>query len=106
MGKTPAAYDFEYAAHGGAYYAVRAPPPVYYPPPRKPWVTWLVPLIFAVDVALFVYTMYENDCPETFEEPDQCLFREKLGRFSSSLFTRTPSLALPPSRCKDWEVFS
>ncbi|GAB2228181.1 hypothetical protein Droror1_Dr00010011 [Drosera rotundifolia] len=95
MGKRPT-YDLEYAAHGGvAYYAVSTapPPPTFYQvPSRKPWVAWLVPLIFVVDVAMFVFTMYENNCPETFEEPKQCLFREQLGRFSFLPLQKNPLL--------------
>ncbi|GMH14285.1 hypothetical protein Nepgr_016126 [Nepenthes gracilis] len=82
MGRRPS-YDLEYVAHGGAYYERRAPPPAHYsPPPREKWFPWLVPLIFVADVAVFVYTLYENNCPETLDDPDLCLFRQYLGRFS------------------------
>ncbi|GAB4842066.1 hypothetical protein Ancab_012026 [Ancistrocladus abbreviatus] len=96
MGKRQS-YDLERAAHGGSYYyEVRGPPPppppAYYQPPRKPWFPWLVPLIFVADVAVFVYTMYVNNCPATYEYPNECLFREHLGRFSFLPFNKNPLL--------------
>ncbi|CAO2815266.1 unnamed protein product [Amaranthus hypochondriacus] len=68
---------------GGTFYHYTPPPPPIYPPPREPYLSWLVPLIFMVDVGLFVYTMYVNNCPETLTDfEQQCVFHEYLGRFS------------------------
>ncbi|XP_074285192.1 RHOMBOID-like protein 5 [Silene latifolia] len=67
---------------GGTFYYSAPPPPPLYPPPQEPHLSWLMPLIFVVDVLLFVLTMYENNCPDTYEEPDKCLLRDLLGRFS------------------------
>ncbi|KAK9666364.1 hypothetical protein RND81_14G179900 [Saponaria officinalis] len=74
--------DVETGIGGTFYYQPQAPPPPLYPPPREPYTSWLMPLVFVVDVLLFVLTMYVNDCPSTFEEPNQCLFKDLLGRFS------------------------
>ncbi|KAL9677767.1 hypothetical protein QQ045_015603 [Rhodiola kirilowii] len=65
----------------------RSPPPVP-PPPQVPesWFPWLTPLIFAVNVAMFVYSMYENDCPARRAIPDECLFYQDLGRFAFQPF--------------------
>ncbi|XP_021866652.1 RHOMBOID-like protein 5 [Spinacia oleracea] len=79
---------------GGTFYHYTPPPPPIYPPPREPYLSWLVPLIFVVDIALFVLTMYENNCPATLvDDPDhQCLFREHLGRFSFEPLNKNPLL--------------
>lgn len=36
------------------------PPP---PPSSTEWTTWLIPLFILVNIGMFVYTMYENNCP-------------------------------------------
>ncbi|XP_021732166.1 RHOMBOID-like protein 5 [Chenopodium quinoa] len=79
---------------GGTFYHYTPPPPTIHPPPREPYLSWLVPLIFIIDVALFALTMYENNCPETLvDDPDhQCIFQEKLGRFSFEPLNRNPLL--------------
>ncbi|KAM1077962.1 hypothetical protein ACFX15_024582 [Malus domestica] len=64
------------------------PPPHLCPPPPKPWVPWLMPIVFVVNVAMFVYTMYVNDCPTTGEK---CLF-PFLKRFSFQPFRENPLL--------------
>ncbi|KAL9232019.1 hypothetical protein vseg_007169 [Gypsophila vaccaria] len=76
--------DVEAGVGGTFYYQAAAPPPpqAAYQPPREAYVSWLMPLIFVVDVLLFVYTMYVNDCPSTYEHPNKCLFKDVLGRFS------------------------
>ncbi|KAE8724279.1 Thiol-disulfide oxidoreductase DCC isoform 1 [Hibiscus syriacus] len=51
------------------------PPP---PPAPEPWTPWLMSLVFVADVAVFVYTMYVNDCPHT-SGPENCLWLKKLG---------------------------
>nr|DAD27146.1 TPA_asm: hypothetical protein HUJ06_028614 [Nelumbo nucifera] len=81
MGKGPRS-DLE-----AATYPDRAPQ-YFYPPQPKPWFPWLVPTIFIVDVALFAYTMYVNDCPST-TGIDLCVF-PSLGRFSFQPLSQNP----------------
>uniref|UniRef100_A0A7N0UEA9 RHOMBOID-like protein n=2 Tax=Kalanchoe fedtschenkoi TaxID=63787 RepID=A0A7N0UEA9_KALFE len=71
----------------------RSPPPLP-PPPQVPdsWLPWLTPLIFAVDIAMFVYSLYENDCPAVRANPDECLFYEYLGRYSFQPLKENPLL--------------
>ncbi|OAY52832.1 hypothetical protein MANES_04G114901v8 [Manihot esculenta] len=59
----------------------RPPHPPFNPPPPEQWLSWLVPLIFAANVAMFVYAMYVNDCPAT-TGPENCILYDHLGRFS------------------------
>ncbi|GLT29921.1 hypothetical protein SLA2020_047530 [Shorea laevis] len=66
-------------------------PPQYLPPPPKPWFSWLVPLIFLANIAMFVLSMYINDCPAKMS-PEKCLFYEYLGRFSFQPFKENPLL--------------
>ena len=61
------------------------PSPHFHPPAPKSWFSWLVPLIFAANIAMFVYTMYYNDCP-AHGNKDDCLFHKYLGRFSFQPF--------------------
>ncbi|ONI16193.1 hypothetical protein PRUPE_3G083700 [Prunus persica] len=66
------------------YYA--PPPPAYYapplmPPPPKRYSPWLVPLIFLVNLGLFIWIMYENNCPSRISK-DQCMLGQYLDRFS------------------------
>ncbi|XP_073223546.1 RHOMBOID-like protein 5 isoform X2 [Cicer arietinum] len=74
--------------------AARYPPP---PPPNfhasqtKLWFSWLVPLIFLANIAMFVYSMYLNDCPGYLND-DVCLFSQYLGRFSFQPFNENPLL--------------
>lgn len=67
------------------------PPSPRYFPPAKPWFPWLVPLIFVANIAMFVYSMYVNNCPSTTGE-DQCLFYHQLKRFSFQPFRENPLL--------------
>ncbi|EXB67312.1 Inactive rhomboid protein 1 [Morus notabilis] len=67
------------------------PPPHYCPPTAKPWFPWLVPLIFVANIAMFVYSMYLNNCPST-TGADQCLFYPSLKRFSFQPFRENPLL--------------
>ncbi|XP_038899775.1 RHOMBOID-like protein 5 [Benincasa hispida] len=67
------------------------PPPSYYPPPPKPWFPWLVPLIFIANVAMFIFTLYENNCPATTGR-NHCLLYPELGRFSFQPFQENPLL--------------
>ncbi|KAK4267534.1 hypothetical protein QN277_024303 [Acacia crassicarpa] len=68
------------------------PSPPFSPPVPKPWFSWLVPLVFAVNVALFWYSMYYNDCPAKIDKNRKCLFSEHLGRFSFQPFKENPLL--------------
>ncbi|KAK7851223.1 rhomboid-like protein 5 [Quercus suber] len=61
------------------------PSPHFHPPAPQSWFSWLVPLIFAANIAMFVYTMAYNDCP-AHENKDDCLFHKYLGRFSFQPF--------------------
>ncbi|XP_030968891.1 RHOMBOID-like protein 5 [Quercus lobata] len=61
------------------------PPPHFHPPAPQSWFSWLVPLIFAANIVVFVYTMYYNDCP-AHGNKDDCLFHKYLGRFSFQPF--------------------
>ncbi|KDP37100.1 hypothetical protein JCGZ_06156 [Jatropha curcas] len=81
MGKRPPSPDIEKRAY------VKNPPPRPPLPPQKQeqWTPWLVPLIFAANVTMFIYTMYDNDCP-TYTGTDKCLFYEYLGRYSFQPF--------------------
>ncbi|GAV66014.1 Rhomboid domain-containing protein [Cephalotus follicularis] len=63
----------------------------YSQPAPKPWFSWLVPLIFVVDSAIFAYTMYVNDCPAT-TEAKNCLFYDHLGRYSFQPLKENPLL--------------
>lgn len=65
------------------------PPPHLCPPPPKPWVPWLVPIIFVANVAVFIYTMYVNDCPSIDE--NKCIL-PSLKRFSFQPFKENPLL--------------
>ncbi|XP_022147001.1 RHOMBOID-like protein 5 [Momordica charantia] len=67
------------------------PPPRYYPPPPKPWFPWLMPLTFIANIAMFAFTMYQNNCPAV-TGPRRCLFYPELGRFSFQPFQENPLL--------------
>ncbi|QCE08884.1 RHOMBOID-like protein 5 [Vigna unguiculata] len=67
------------------------PPPNFYIPQPRLWFSWLVPLIFLANIAIFIYTMYENDCPAYLND-ESCLFSEYLGRFSFQPFRENPLL--------------
>ncbi|CAJ1955085.1 unnamed protein product [Sphenostylis stenocarpa] len=67
------------------------PPPTFHMPQPRQWLSWLVPLIFLANIAMFVYTMYENDCPAYLSD-EVCLFTEYLGRFSFQPFRENPLL--------------
>nr|AIY60782.1 rhomboid protein Lilbr6813 [Lilium brownii] len=54
--------------------------------PIRPWFPWLVPGIFAANVAAFIVTMYINDCPAKSPFSMRCLGRRILGRFSFEPF--------------------
>ncbi|KAL4188804.1 hypothetical protein AMTRI_Chr08g162260 [Amborella trichopoda] len=55
---------------------------------RRRWVSWLVPLFVAVNVAVFVVVMFVNDCPK---HSDRCI-ATFLGRFSFQPFKENPLL--------------
>lgn len=68
--------------------------PHYYPPPRprrlfKKWFPWLVPIIVIVNIALFVISMYVNNCPKN---NDHCIASSSLGRFSFQPTKENPLL--------------
>ncbi|GMJ14260.1 RHOMBOID-like protein 5 [Hibiscus trionum] len=67
----------------------RKMPPL--PPPPEPWTPWLMSLVFVADIAVFVYTMYVNDCPHS-SGAERCLGYGYLGRFSFQRFKENPLL--------------
>ncbi|KAJ4958642.1 hypothetical protein NE237_025753 [Protea cynaroides] len=79
--KIPEQPDVESAIHHQHHRPPVPPPRRISPPAHKPWIACLVPLIFVIDILLFVYTMYVNDCPAT-TGSDRCLLYDSLGRFS------------------------
>ncbi|CAL0334096.1 unnamed protein product [Lupinus luteus] len=56
----------------------------------KRWFPWLVPSFVVANVALFVITMYKNNCPKH-SIPDSC-FAPFLGRFSFQPLKQNPLL--------------
>ncbi|CAK8535679.1 unnamed protein product [Lathyrus sativus] len=86
MGKRPP-YSTDIEA---AHYPPPPPPPYHFPQPTQ-WFSWLVPLIFLANIAMFVYSLYINDCPAYLNEND-CLYHQYLGRFSFQPFTENPLL--------------
>ncbi|KAJ1413371.1 Rhomboid-like superfamily [Sesbania bispinosa] len=85
MGKKPPYSDIEAARYPPP------PPPIFHVPPPRQWTPWLVPLIFLANVAMFVYSMYLNDCPAYLND-GVCLFTHYLGRFSFQPFQENPLL--------------
>ncbi|KAI4354502.1 hypothetical protein L6164_003356 [Bauhinia variegata] len=65
-------------------------PPVLYTEVKhfKKWVPWLLPVFVVVNIAVFVITMYVNDCPKN---SVSCIARF-LGRFSFQPFKENPLL--------------
>uniref|UniRef100_A0A5B6ZSC5 RHOMBOID-like protein n=1 Tax=Davidia involucrata TaxID=16924 RepID=A0A5B6ZSC5_DAVIN len=57
--------------------------------PFRQWFPWLVPTFFVTNIALFVYSMYINDCPRNSKE---CLGQDVLGRFAFQPFQENPLL--------------
>ena len=55
----------------------------------KRWFPWLVPSFVVANVALFVITMYENDCPKHSLVGGSC-FAPFLGRFSFQPLKENP----------------
>ncbi|KAG7014134.1 RHOMBOID-like protein 5, partial [Cucurbita argyrosperma subsp. argyrosperma] len=91
MGKKLPRDDIESMSYGVRKPLSMPPPPSYYPPPPKPWFPFLVPLIFVADIALFVFTLYENNCPAT-TGGNRCLFYPELDRYSFQPFSENPLL--------------
>ncbi|XP_038888787.1 RHOMBOID-like protein 5 [Benincasa hispida] len=91
MGKRLPSVDMESMSYDVHKPISMPPPPSYYPPPPKPWFPWLVPLIFIANVAMFVFTLYENNCPATTRR-NRCLLYPELGRFSFQPFQENPLL--------------
>ncbi|CAK9310405.1 unnamed protein product [Citrullus colocynthis] len=91
MGKRPPSVDIESMSYDVRKPISMPPPPSYYPPPPKPWFSWLVPLIFIANMAMFVFTLYENNCPAT-TGGNRCLLYPELGRFSFQPFQENPLL--------------
>ncbi|KAJ9179055.1 hypothetical protein P3X46_010879 [Hevea brasiliensis] len=76
MGKRPPSSDIETGS------CVKHPPlPPFTPTPPEQWCSWLLPLIFEVNITMFIYAMYVNDCPAN-TGSDNCILYDYLGRFS------------------------
>lgn len=67
----------------------------------KRWFPWLLPLFVVANVALFVLTMYVNNCPknesglakvEGVTSSSRCILRSELGRFSFQPIRQNPLL--------------
>lgn len=56
--------------------------------PFRKWIPWLIPVFVVGNIALFVITMYVNDCPS---RSDSCVARY-FGRFSFQPFKENPLL--------------
>ncbi|KAL6134338.1 hypothetical protein ACLB2K_066570 [Fragaria x ananassa] len=73
------------------YYAPPPPPPPQFyappplPPPQRRHSPWLVPLICLVNLGMFVYEMYKNNCPSR-NSKDTCMLGHVFGRFSFEPF--------------------
>lgn len=67
----------------------RPPPPPSSYQPFKKWFPWLVPTTVIVNIALFVYSLYRNDCPK---KSQRCLFEDILGRFAFQPTKENPLL--------------
>ncbi|XP_023000373.1 RHOMBOID-like protein 5 isoform X1 [Cucurbita maxima] len=91
MGKRSPPGDIESMSYDVRKPLSMPPPPSYYPPPPKPWFPWLVPLTFLANIAMFVFTLYENNCPAAIGG-NRCLFYPELGRFSFQPFQENPLL--------------
>lgn len=71
------------------------PPPAGYPPTQpqnqapEEWFPWLVPLIFVVNVALFILSMYINNCPA---HSRTCIGVQTLQRFAFENIHENPLL--------------
>ncbi|GAU49831.1 hypothetical protein TSUD_88490 [Trifolium subterraneum] len=61
------------------------------PPSFKQWFPWLVPTFVVANVAVFIITMYINDCPNRSLHPASC-FASFLGRFSFQPLKQNPLL--------------
>lgn len=64
-------------------------PPPNYNPSNKKWLPWLVPVVIIVNVVLFIFVMYTNDCPHNNEN---CFGTDLFGRFSFQDFHENPLL--------------
>ncbi|KAJ3686744.1 hypothetical protein LUZ61_015908 [Rhynchospora tenuis] len=69
--------------------------------PFKRWFPWLVPLFVVTNVALFVLTMYVNNCPQSesrvakvvgMTSSSRCILQSELGRFSFQPIRENPLL--------------
>ncbi|XP_050383699.1 RHOMBOID-like protein 5 [Argentina anserina] len=80
------------------YYASPPPPPPQFyappplPPPQRRYSPWLVPLICLVNLGMFIYEMYKNDCPRRHSSKDPCILGDVFKRFSFEPFKDIPWL--------------
>ncbi|KAH7565053.1 hypothetical protein ACOSQ2_021169 [Xanthoceras sorbifolium] len=82
---------------------VEARPPSRPPPPPlpEPWCSWLMPLIFLACAALFIYSMYVNDCPSHTNQPENCFLYPPFGRFSFQPMLENPLLGPSTQTLRD-----
>ncbi|OAY69328.1 RHOMBOID-like protein 1, partial [Ananas comosus] len=59
--------------------------------PFRQWFPWLVPTFIVANVALFIITMFVNDCPGNVGA-DSCVLRRLLGRFAFQPLRENPLL--------------
>ncbi|KAI4340367.1 hypothetical protein MLD38_025212 [Melastoma candidum] len=59
--------------------------------PFRTWLPWLVPCFVAINVVLFIVTMYVNDCPRNAVPGSKCILGF-LGRFSFQSLSENPLL--------------
>ncbi|KAJ8452803.1 hypothetical protein Cgig2_014566 [Carnegiea gigantea] len=59
-------------------------PPMYMPPPQHRYTVWFMPVIFFLKIGMFIYSMYENNCPGNrgVVKRHDCILEHPLGRFS------------------------
>lgn len=59
----------------------------------KSWISWLIPMFVAANIAMFVLEMYLNNCPKRLknrgDDDDKCVARF-LGRFSFQPLRENP----------------
>ncbi|KAL6004525.1 hypothetical protein ACLOJK_005079 [Asimina triloba] len=77
------------AKDGRSYPYAAASTPYYYETTERGWKPWLIPLIVAANVAVFVVAMLVNNCPKNPPPLGKCVARF-LGRFSFEPLRENP----------------
>ncbi|XXG76084.1 hypothetical protein AAC387_Pa08g0511 [Persea americana] len=71
--------DNNYSA--GTYVAAASSTPYYFESTEREWTSWIVPMFVIANIAVFVVTMFVNNCPKSQDRNQRCVARF-LGRFS------------------------